>query len=62
MFQLRGPRLLQTHAIWSADESRLLCYDSRGVRFAEEHLAESPHVLDGITNPQSIQSACAESV
>jgi hypothetical protein len=62
MFQLRGPRLVQTHAIWSADENRLLYYDSRGVRFADEHLAVSPAVLDGIANLQSIQSACVDSV
>jgi hypothetical protein len=50
MFQLRGPRLMQTHAIWPADEDRLLYYDSRGVRFAEEQLAESPEVTDAMAN------------
>src|SRR6516225_7779978 len=44
LFSLCGPRQLQTHAIWSADECRLLYYDSRGVRFADEQLAESPEI------------------
>jgi hypothetical protein len=50
MFQLRGPRLLQTHAIWPSDEDRLLFYDSRGIRFAEEQLAESPEIMDATTS------------
>jgi hypothetical protein len=41
-FQARGPRLLQTHAIWAAEEHRLLFYDSSGVRFAEARLSEAP--------------------
>ena len=44
MFQARGPRLLQTHAIWAADEHRLLFYNSSGVRFAETRLSEAPRV------------------
>jgi hypothetical protein len=42
LFRARGPRLLQTHAIWAAEEDRLLFYDSRGVRFAEDHLTSAP--------------------
>jgi hypothetical protein len=34
--------LLQTHAIWAAEENRLLFYNSSGARFAEAHLSEAP--------------------
>lgn len=42
-FQVQGPRLLKTYAIWAADEDRILFYDSSGVRFAEVHLSEAPN-------------------
>jgi hypothetical protein len=42
LFQIRGPRLLKTHALWAGDEDRILFYDSRGFRFAETHLCEGP--------------------
>jgi len=45
LFRARGPRLLQTHAIWAAEESRLLFYDSRGARFADVHLTDAPDIL-----------------
>jgi hypothetical protein len=41
-FQIEGPRLLRTYAVWAGDESRLLFYDSTGLRFAEVRLSESP--------------------
>ena len=41
-FQVQGPRLLRTHAIWACDENRILFYDSAGLRFAETRLSESP--------------------
>jgi hypothetical protein len=41
-FQVQGPRLLRTHAIWASDENRILFYDSAGLRFAETRLTESP--------------------
>jgi hypothetical protein len=41
-FQARGPRLLQTHAIWAAEEHRVLFYNSSGIRFAETRLGEAP--------------------
>jgi hypothetical protein len=41
-FRARGPRLLQTHAIWAADEDRVLFYNSTGARFAEVRLADAP--------------------
>jgi hypothetical protein len=41
-FQIEGPRLLRTHAVWAGDENRILFYDSTGSRFAETRLCESP--------------------
>lgn len=42
VFELEGPRLLRTYAIWSSEEHRILFYDSTGKRFAEVHLSEEP--------------------
>ena len=41
-FQLQGPRLVKTYAVWAGEENRVLFYDSAGVRFAETRLSESP--------------------
>jgi hypothetical protein len=41
-FQVQGPRLLRTYAVWAGDEHRILFYDSTGQRFAEARLCESP--------------------
>jgi hypothetical protein len=41
-FQIQGPRLLRTYAVWAGDEHRILFYDSTGERFAEARLCESP--------------------
>jgi hypothetical protein len=41
-FQVKGPRQLQTHAVWAGDENRILFYDSAGLRFAETRLSDSP--------------------
>ncbi len=41
-FQVSGPRLLRTHAIWAGEENRVLFYDAHGVRFAELRLSEAP--------------------
>ncbi len=43
MFQIRGPRLLRTYAIWAGEEHRILYYESTGTRFAESKLTESPN-------------------
>ncbi len=43
-FQVRGPRLLKTYAIWAGQEHRVLFYDSAGQRFGETRLSESPDV------------------
>lgn len=41
-FELQGPRLMRSRAIWTADEHRILFYDTIGARFAEVHLSEEP--------------------
>src|SRR5262245_7235841 len=41
-FQVIGPRLLRTYAIWAGDEHRILFYDSTGERFAEVRLSDAP--------------------
>lgn len=41
-FQLGGPRLLKTYALWAGEENRILYYDSAGLRFAETRLSEGP--------------------
>ncbi|MCI0701654.1 MAG: hypothetical protein L0241_11280 [Planctomycetia bacterium] len=35
VFHVEGPRMLRTSAIWSADDSRIIFYDSSGLRFRE---------------------------
>lgn len=42
VFHVEGPRLLRTSAVWSADDDRLIFYDSTGLRFQEVRLSESP--------------------
>jgi hypothetical protein len=41
-FQVEGPRLLRTYAVWAGDENRIIFYDSTGSRFAEARLSEAP--------------------
>jgi hypothetical protein len=41
-FQLKGPRMVKTYAIWAGEEARILFYDSTGARFAESRLSEGP--------------------
>ena len=41
-FQVQGPRLLKTYAIWAGEEDRILFYDCTGARFGETRLAEAP--------------------
>lgn len=52
VFHVDGPRLLRTSAVWSADDDRVIFYDSSGMRFSETRLSESP----------SLAGAFAESV
>lgn len=42
LFQIDGPRLVKSYAVWAGDEHRLLLYDSTGQRFAEVRLSEAP--------------------
>ena len=42
VFHVEGPRLLRTSAVWSSDDARIIFYDSRGIRFREVELCESP--------------------
>ena len=42
VFHVEGPRLLRTSAVWSADESRVIFYNSSGERVREVRLSESP--------------------
>src|SRR5581483_5230371 len=44
-FQVQGPRMLKTYAVWAGPEDRILFYDSTGVRFAETRLSEAPDPL-----------------
>jgi hypothetical protein len=41
-FQVQGPRLLKTYALWTGEEDRILFYDSTGTRFAETRLSDGP--------------------
>jgi hypothetical protein len=44
IFHVEGPRLLRTSAVWSADDDRVIFYDSTGTRFHEMKLSEGPTV------------------
>lgn len=44
-FQVQGPRMLRTYALWAGEENRILFYDSGGVRFGEVRLSEAPDPL-----------------
>ena len=44
VFHVEGPRLLRTSAVWSADDGRVIFYDSTGSRFREVRLSEGPPV------------------
>jgi hypothetical protein len=41
-FQVQGPRLVKTYAVWAGDEDRILFYDSNGQRFGELRLSDAP--------------------
>ncbi len=43
-FQICGPRLLRSYAVWAGEENRILFYDSSGFRFSETRLSESPDI------------------
>jgi hypothetical protein len=58
LFQLRGPRLLRTYAIWSEAERRVLFYESTGIRFGETKLANELSWSDAAnSSPDQIKHA-----
>ena len=40
VFHVEGPRLLRTSAVWTADEGRVIVYDSTGKRVREVRVTE----------------------
>jgi hypothetical protein len=57
VFHVEGPRLLRTSAVWSADDDRVIFYDSTGVRFREVRLSESPTLAT--EHPLRAAAGCA---
>jgi hypothetical protein len=47
IFHVEGPRLLRTSAVWSADDGRVLFYDSTGQRVRAVRLSEGPDAAEG---------------
>ena len=41
-FQVQGPRMVRTYALWAGEEDRILFYDGLGQRFAETRLSDAP--------------------
>jgi hypothetical protein len=41
-FQISGPRMLKTYAVWAGEEDRILFYDSTGVRYHQARLSDAP--------------------
>lgn len=41
-FQIQGPRMVRTYAVWAGEEGRILYYDSHGRRFAQTRLGDAP--------------------
>ncbi len=41
-FQVHGPRMVKTYAVWAGEEGRILFYDSQGLRFGQTRLSEGP--------------------
>ena len=46
IFHVEGPRLLRNSAVWSAEDDRIIFYDSTGTRFREVRLSESPPLAE----------------
>ena len=44
-FQVQGPRMVKTYAVWAGEEDRILFYDSTGARFLQTRLSEAPDPL-----------------
>jgi hypothetical protein len=45
-FQVQGPRMVKTYAVWAGEEGRILFYDSQGLRFAQTRTSEGPSPRD----------------
>ena len=62
-FEVHGPRLVRSCAIWAGEEHRVLCYNSMGERFAEFRLSEAPDPMKleqaacGLADPAKPQAA-----
>jgi hypothetical protein len=41
-FEVQGPRMVKSFAVWAAPERRILFYDAGGERFAETRLRKGP--------------------
>ena len=41
-FQVQGPRMVRSYAVWAGEEGRVLFYDAQGRRFAQTRLSEGP--------------------
>jgi hypothetical protein len=41
-FQVQGPRMLKSYAVWAGPQRRILFYDAGGERFAETRLRKGP--------------------
>ena len=42
LFEVQGPRMVKSYAVWAGEEDRILFYDSTGARFAETRLSDAP--------------------
>jgi hypothetical protein len=56
-FEVQGPRLMRSHAIWVGEEHRVLFYDSTGARFLEVRLSEAPDPREWTAQPNLVISA-----
>ncbi len=58
VFHVEGPRLLRTSAVWSADDHRIIFYDSTGQRTRAVRLSESPDIAEcGTRNAERAAAA-----
>jgi hypothetical protein len=57
VFQVEGPRLLRTSAVWAADDHRVIFYDSTGARVKAVRLSEEPDVVSLTPRRTALQAA-----
>ncbi len=58
-FQVQGPRLLKSYAVWAGPERRILFYDGAGERFAETRLKRGPE-LKGLAEGKAAKQCRTE--